>query len=97
MNACHFIGRLTAAPTIKYENGEAICKFFLAVKRDRNGNSDFVPFAVWGGYAESLANNLKKGQQIGVTARFVSTNYTDDYGKKSVFYEFRVQTVEFLD
>lgn len=97
MNACHFIGRVTAVPTIKYEDGKALCKFFLAVKRDRTEEVDYVPCTVWGGYAESLANNLKKGQQIAVIAKFASTNYTDDHGRKAVFYEFIVKTVEFLN
>ena len=97
MNVCSFTGRLTSTPSIKYESGKAVCKFYLAVKRNRTGDVDYIPCVVWGGYAESLANSLKKGQLIGVVSKVKTTNFTDDLSRKSVFFEFVVQTVEFLD
>jgi single-strand DNA-binding protein len=67
------IGRLTRDAELKYTaNGQAVCKFSIAVnRRRRNGDqwedeANFFDIVLWGRQGESLNQYLVKGKMVGV-------------------------------
>ena len=69
------IGRLGRDAELRYvQDGTAVCTLALAFnygKKQSDGNrlTQWVECALWGKQAESLAQYLKKGNQVSVTAR----------------------------
>jgi single-strand DNA-binding protein len=73
LNHVVLIGRLTRDAELKITpNGQAICKFSIAVNRRRkNGDqwedeANFFDIVVWGRQGESLSQYLVKGKMVGV-------------------------------
>ena len=73
LNHVVLIGRLTRDAELKQTaNGQAVCKFSIAVNRRRkNGDqwedeANFFDIVVWGRQGESLNPYLKKGKMVGV-------------------------------
>jgi single-strand DNA-binding protein len=73
LNHVVLIGRLTRDAELKQTaNGQAVCKFSIAVNRRRkNGDqwedeANFFDVVVWGRQGESLYQYLLKGKMVGV-------------------------------
>ena len=76
MNCCHFTGRLTRDPEIRYTNGEPpapVVNYTMAVdrkfKRKDEPKADFLNFVGYGSAAEFAEKYLRKGMKMIVTAR----------------------------
>jgi single-strand DNA-binding protein len=73
INHVVLVGRLTRDAELKYTaNGQAVCKFSVAVNRRRkNGDqwvdeANFFDVVLWGRQGESLNQYLMKGKVVGV-------------------------------
>ena len=73
LNHVVLIGRLTRDAELKQTaNGQAVCKFSIAVnRRKKNGDqwedeANFFDVVVWGRQGESLNQYLVKGKMVGV-------------------------------
>lgn len=96
-------GRLTKDPDLKYtQNGTAIASFTLAVERDFSGQdgnkeTDFINCVIWRKSAETLANYVRKGQQIGVVGRIQTRNYENQQGQQVYVTEVVAERFYFLE
>src|SRR3954451_2787884 len=69
-------------PTLRYTaEGKAVANLRVAVN-GRNDRVDFVDVTVWGKPAEAVAAHKGKGDQLGVTGRLTSSDWTDDSGQR---------------
>jgi single-strand DNA-binding protein len=73
LNHVVLIGRLTRDAELKYTaNGQAVCKFSIAVNRRRKSGdqwvdeANFFDIVLWGRQGESLNQYLVKGKLVGV-------------------------------
>jgi single-strand DNA-binding protein len=73
LNHVVLIGRLTRDAELKYTaNGQAVCKFSIAVnRRKKSGDqwvdeANFFDIVLWGRQGESLNQYLVKGKLVGV-------------------------------
>ena len=82
----HVLGRLTAAPEVKYvPSGDAVCQVRLAVDdgtKDRE-HASFIPVEVWGRQAENLAKYMGKGSRVYVTGKLWLDQWEKDGERKS--------------
>src|SRR5699024_1233399 len=89
MNRTVLIGRTTKDIELSYSpNGVAVAKFTLAVNRPfKNANgereTDFITCVAFRKTAETMANYLTKGNQVGVEGRIQTGRYERD--GKTVF------------
>lgn len=104
MNKCHFMGRLTRDPEIRYTNGEPpvpVANYTLAVdrkyKREDEQNTDFLDFVCYGGNADFAEKYCKKGTKLVVTARCQKRSYTNKEGRKINVVEFVIEDQEFAE
>lgn len=87
INRVVLVGRLTKDPELKYTpNGNASCRFTVAVNRTFKGQSgeqeaDFISCVAWRKQAENLANFMKKGNLIGLEGRIQTGSYEGQNGK----------------
>ena len=97
------VGRLVRDPELRYTpSGVAVCGFTLACDRDYadgqgNRETDFYDCVAWRKTAETIANNLAKGRQIGVYGRFQSRTYDAKDGGRRKVWELQVDRFWFLD
>lgn len=101
MNSVILIGRLTAAPELKYtQSGKAVANFTLAVNRpfakDGEQQADFINIQTWNKTAENAAQYLDKGSQCAVAGRLQIRSYEKD-GQKRWITEVIADRVKFLD
>ena len=88
MNNVSLIGRLTAAPELKYtQSNTAYTRFSVAVdrsyaKQGEERQTDFINIAAWGKTAEFVCKYFMKGQRIGITGEIRTGSYTDQNGNK---------------
>lgn len=103
LNRTVLVGRLTRDPDLRYTpNGKAVANFNIAVNRpfkDQNGENqaDFINGVAWNKQAESLANYMKKGSQIGVDGRLQSRTYEGQDGKTVFVTEVVADSIQFLE
>jgi single-strand DNA-binding protein len=90
LNHVVLIGRLTRDAELKYTaNGQAVCKFSIAVNRRRkNGDqwedeANFFDIVVWGRQGESLAQYLVKGKMVGVDGELRQDRWQQDGQNRS--------------
>jgi len=97
LNNCSFVGRLSKDVDMRYtQNGKAVTNFTLALNRpvpDQNGvrHADFIRCQAWGKTAETMANNLSKGDMIAIEARVQTRSYEDQNGNNRFMTEFVVE------
>ncbi|GAE93093.1 single-stranded DNA-binding protein [Gracilibacillus boraciitolerans JCM 21714] len=97
LNVCNFVGRLGKDVELRYTpNGAAVANFSLALTEpipDQNGERgvSFINVVAWQKTAENMANQLSKGDIIGITARVNVRNFEGNDGKKVYVTEFIVQ------
>ena len=104
MNCCHFTGRLTRDPEIRYTNGEPpapVVNYTMAVdrkfKRKDEPKADFLNFVGYGSAAEFAEKYLRKGMKMIVTARCQTRSYTNKEGKRVNVTEFIIEDQEFSE
>ena len=103
MNRTVLVGRLTKDVELKYtNNGKAVANFTIAVNRPFKNpqgetEADFIMCQIWGKPAESLANYMSKGSQIGVDGRIQTRNYEGQDGKRIYVTEVVADNVQFLE
>jgi single-strand DNA-binding protein len=101
MNNCSFIRRLTKDGELRYtSSGIAVFTLNVAVQdkfKNQNGEYGvtFINLVAWKGLAEMMANHCKKGDQIGVVARYQQRSYENNDGKKVYISEFIVNELTF--
>lgn len=103
MNNVTLIGRLTKDIELKYAtiSGKAIAKFTLAVNRDyknQEGNydADFINCLAFDKRAETLANYVKKGQQVAVKGKIQTGSYDAQDGTKRYTTEVLIEGFDFI-
>lgn len=96
-------GRLTKDAELRFtQNGTAVMNFDIANNRSFKKNEEwktdvlFMTCEVWGKYAESLIEKMKKGIFIGVVGRLRQENWEDQNGNKRTTYKLTVQNVQIL-
>ncbi|MEI3530649.1 MAG: single-stranded DNA-binding protein [Bacilli bacterium] len=103
MNKVCLIGRLTAQPELRYNNGNvAYTRFTLAVNRNftsQNGEreTDFINCVAWRKTAELICEHLNKGSQIGIEGRIQTGSYDDKDGNKRFTTDVIVENLTFVD
>jgi single-strand DNA-binding protein len=90
LNHVVLIGRLTRDAELKYtSNGQAVCKFSIAVNRRRkNGDqwedeANFFDIVVWGRQGEALNQYLVKGKMVGVDGELRQDRWQQDGQNRS--------------
>jgi single-strand DNA-binding protein len=90
LNHVVLIGRLTRDAELKYTaNGQAVCKFSIAVNRRRkNGDqwedeANFFDIVVWGRQGEALNQYLVKGKMVGVDGELRQDRWQQDGQNRS--------------
>jgi single-strand DNA-binding protein len=90
INSVILVGRLTRDAELKYiANGQAVCKFSLAVNRRRKqgeqwvDEANFFDVVVWGRQGESLNQYLVKGKLIGVDGELRQDRWEQDGQSRS--------------
>lgn len=89
VNKCVFIGRLTAAPDIRYsQNGEQVTNINLAInerRKNKNGETheitEFVRVVAFRKLAEIIGQYCKKGDQIYIEGKLQTRKWTDKNGQ----------------
>lgn len=89
VNKCVFIGRLTAAPDIRYsQNGEQVTNISLAInerRKNKNGETheitEFVRVVAFRKLAEIIGQYCKKGDQIYIEGKLQTRKWTDKNGQ----------------
>lgn len=97
-------GRLTRDPELRVttQSGTNVATFSIAVDRSfkaQNGQkeTDFIDCVAWRTQAEFVAENLKKGQLIGVEGRLQIRSYETQDGQKRRAAEVVVERVHYLE
>jgi single-strand DNA-binding protein len=85
INHVVLVGRLTRDAELKYTaNGQAVCKFSVAVnRRKKSGDQwvdegNFFDVVLWGRQGESLNQYLVKGKMIGVDGELRQDRWEQD-------------------
>lgn len=88
LNHIVIMGRLTAAPELRYtQQNTPVASFTLAVDRDfQSGGSerqtDFIPCVAWRKTAEFASKYFSKGSMAVVSGRLQLRDWTDKDGNK---------------
>jgi single-strand DNA-binding protein len=90
INHVVLVGRLTRDAELKYTaNGQAVCKFSIAVNRRKKSGeqwieeANFFDIVVWGRQGESLNQYLVKGKLIGVDGELRQDRWEQDGQNRS--------------
>ena len=97
MNHVALIGKLATEVELKEtSDGKKVADFLLALARPGDGKgADFVRVSVWDRQAETCAEFLTKGRQVGVEGRLKSRSWDED-GRRRSAVEVVAQRVQFL-
>lgn len=103
MNSVQLIGRLVKDVEMRYTpSGHANTTFTLAVNRkfknQQTGEreADFINCVAWRGLAETIANNLSKGRELGVVGSWQTRSYEGQDGKRVYVNECVVSDITFI-
>lgn len=97
MNSVTLIGRLTKDPDLSYtQSGNAVCKFTLAIGRQRSEGTDFIRIIAWNKVAENCNKYLAKGSQVGIQGRIQTGSYKNSDGQTVYTTDVIANNVEFL-
>lgn len=100
MNSINLVGRLGRDPEVRYfETGTVVASVSLAVRgwsREDGEHTDWFDLEVWGKQAQTLADRARKGDQIGVTGRMVSSTFEGRDGGKRTKWVVKVSAVDLL-
>lgn len=103
MNKIWILGRLTGDPILAYTESTqtAICKFTLAVDRNKAGNNgqketDFFRIVTFGKAAETHARYLSKGRQVSITGTVQTGQYRNKDGITVYTTDVLAEFIEYL-
>jgi single-strand DNA-binding protein len=97
MNSVNLIGRLGGDPEMQYTaDGTAVTKFSVAVDRYKREEPDWFDVTVFGKVAESTAQYMRKGMEVGVSGRLQQDKWTNDAGENRSRVLIVAQQVDFL-
>ena len=90
MNSVQVLGNLTRDPQIRVtKTGRTVASFSVAVNRsyttpqgETRELTDFINVVAWGGLAEAVGNQLKKGTRVFVEGRYSTRNYEAQDGSR---------------
>ena len=82
MNSVNLTGRLTDAPTLRYTNDNKPVATLRIAVNGRNDRVDFIDITIWGKPAEAVAQHKNKGDQIAVSGRLTTSDWTDNTGQR---------------
>lgn len=84
MNNVSLLGRVCneIEPNFIEKTGMAVVKFTLAVNRMKKDETDFIRCVAFNKTAETIANYVKKGQQIGLVGHIQTGSYEKEDGSK---------------
>ena len=103
LNHAVLMGRLTAAPELRYTaNNIPVVSFTLAVNRTyggRNGqnNTDFIDIVAWRQQAEFVSKYFTKGQLVAVEGAIQTRTYQDRNGNNRKAVEVVAERVHFAE
>lgn len=103
INNVVLVGRLTKDAELRYTGNETpVASFTLAVNRDFKSadgqqEADFINCVIWRKSAETLANTVRKGQQIGVVGRVQTRSYDNQQGQKVFVTEVVAERFNYLE
>lgn len=104
INSVFIIGRLTAAPELRYTSGGSpVANFTVANNREYKVNGEkkqfvsFVPCIAWNKLGEIIAKYCKKGQRVGIEGRLQQRSWEDQSGQKRSSFEIVVDNFQFLE
>jgi single-strand DNA-binding protein len=90
INHVVLVGRLTRDAELKYTaSGQAVCKFSLAINRDRkNGDQwekevNYFDIVLWGKRGEAVSKFLLKGKSVGVDGELRQDRWQQDGQNRS--------------
>lgn len=96
MNKIILIGNLTKDTDLTTTaNGISVCKFGLAVNRDKE-ETDFFNIVVFGDLGVSCSKYLRKGKKCAIIGKIQTRSYNDKDGNKKYITEVLAESVEFL-
>jgi single-strand DNA-binding protein len=98
INKIIFQGRLTADPVLKKTTSEiSVCSFTVAWSEKRNEIEAkcFLRCTAWRGTAEFISKYFKKGQEILVSGKLTTSNWTDNEGNSKTTLEMTVEEAHF--
>ncbi len=92
VNSIVIVGRLAKEPEMRYSTaGKASCKMTVAVDKpwhkDGEPSADFFEVRTFGKQAETSAQNLVKGQEVGIQGRMESRTYEAQDGTRKKVWE----------
>ena len=82
MNSVNLTGRLTADPELRYTNDHTAVVHIRVAINGRNDRVDYIDVTVWGKAAEAVAEHKSKGDQVAVSGRLTTSEWTDDHGQR---------------
>lgn len=80
MNSVNLTGRLTANPELRYTNDAKPVATLRVAINGRSDRVDYIDITAWGKTAEAVAEHKGKGDQVAITGRITSSDWTDDQG-----------------
>ena len=82
MNSVALIGRLGKDPEMQYTpEGKAVTRFSIAVNRFGRDDPDWFDCVCFDRVAETVAEHMTKGQQVGVSGRLQQDKWQTDGGE----------------
>jgi single-strand DNA-binding protein len=102
MNFVLLIGRVVAAPELRYTpGGKAVAQFTLAVDRTRGGKgenkeTDFVPVVAWERLGEICNEYLTKGKLVSIQGALRTRTYETQEGQKRKAFEVVASEMQML-
>ncbi len=106
LNRVMLIGRLGAAPEIRYtQAGQAVCNFRMATSEKwnnkTNGNeeerTEWHKIVIWGKRGEIAAQYLDKGKLVYIEGRLQTRKWTDKNGNDRYSTEIVARDFQFLE
>ena len=103
LNHAVLMGRLTAAPELRYTTCNIpVVSFTLAVNRnyggrDRQNNTDFIDIVAWRQQAEFVSKYFNKGQLVAVEGSIQTRTYQDRNGNNRKAVEIVADRVHFAE
>jgi single-strand DNA-binding protein len=102
MNVVNLIGRTTKDVEMKYfDNQKVRGRFTLALDRymgkDKEKDTDYIDCECWGSTAETLAEFVRKGKQVGITGNLRQQRWQTDSGESRSKLVVLVDRITFVD
>lgn len=96
MNNVNIIGNLTKLPELrKTSDGKPVCGFCIAAPAGKD-KAYFIDCVAWGDKAETIAQNFKKGDKIGITG-MITTRMFEHNGENRKSTEVTVLSFDFCN